>query len=80
MKTIKLMGIITVILIFSAILPLTAFAQSGGDGEETEDLSDILIPIPIITTPEPAPEPVPLTPQGNLSLVDDVNTDTIEDK
>lgn len=78
MKMKKLLSIITVIFILSAVFTLAAYAHSdnGGDGE----LADILIPIPIISTPEPASATEPLTPPGNLTVVDDVNSAGIEDK
>ena len=62
-------ALFAVILCF-AIFPATAFA---GGGEEE---------IPII--PEemetPKPDPTPLTPDGNLTLVDDISEEQAEDK
>ncbi|QOV18554.1 DUF4366 domain-containing protein [Blautia liquoris] len=60
------------VVICLSIFPATAFA---GGGEEEIPV------IPEVTeTPEPKPDPVPLTPDGNLTLVDDVTGETAEDK
>lgn len=61
--------------LFAAVLCLTAFsttAFAGGGEEYTE-------PIPeVVETPKP--DPVPLTPDGNLTLVDDIEGEQAEDK
>lgn len=58
------------VVLCMAAFPLTAYA-GGGDDSETE-------PPITTTTPEPEPDPatispVPLTPDGNLTLVDDID-------
>jgi hypothetical protein len=63
-------------------LPITAYA-GGDDPEQDIDLGEILIPV---VTPEPTSEPTPtpelrpLTPPGNLTLVDDLSGEQSEDK
>jgi len=77
MKTITILVFMLVILMIIPSLSFTAYAKSEESVPE-EDLSDILIPIPIVTTPETTQErePQPLTPQGNLTLVDDIGVDS----
>ena len=62
-------ALLAVVLCFF-IFPATAFA---GGGEE-----EILV-IPEVTE-TPKPDPAPLTPDGNLTLVDDIAGETAEDK
>jgi hypothetical protein len=61
------------------MLSITAYARTDDDDEDI-DLSEILIPIPIVVTSEPGAEPQPLTPDGNLSLVDDSFVTSIGEK
>lgn len=63
-------ALFAVILCFT-LFPATAFA---GGGEE--------IPVPLTpeVTEEPKADPVPLTPDGNLTLVDDIEGETAADK
>ena len=67
-------------MIMIPLMTMTAAAKTN----EVIDLSEILIPIPEIVIVEKDPviirEPTPLTPGGNLSLVDDINTDNTVDK
>lgn len=60
-------------VLIAVMLSLTAFSVTAyaGGGEDME--------IPPAQT-EPAAEPVPLTPEGNLSLVDDIDSAGGEDK
>ena len=62
-------ALFAVILCF-AIFPATAFA---GGGEEE-------IPLIPEETETPKPDPTPLTPDGNLTLVDDISEEQAEDK
>jgi hypothetical protein len=62
------------------ITPITAFAQSDENAEDTEGVETIVEPItepePVII-PESEPEEEnygPLTPDGNLSLIDDIGS------
>jgi len=80
MKIKKILVILSAMLIMIPLLGFTANAQAYDDEHENEDLSDILIPVPIVVTHEHATASPPLTPQGNLTLVDDVHTDGIDDK
>jgi len=48
------------------------------EDEEEINLEDILIPIPVVVTHEHNPQP--LTPPGNLTLVDDTSVDSIDEK
>lgn len=64
-----LTALFAVVLCF-AVFPATAFA---GGGEEE------IPPIPEVTQP-PKPDPVPLTPNGNLTLVDDIAGENTKDK
>ena len=66
-------------LVLAAVMfSMTAFSVTAyaGGGEAVE-------PPPAETPPpqtETTPEPVPLTPEGNLSLVDDIESAGSEDK
>lgn len=63
--------------LMAVVFSMTAFsipAYAGGAPEQEE------IEQPVIQEPEPTPAPVPLTPEGNLSLVDDIEGKTAEDK
>lgn len=64
-----LTALLAVVLCFF-IFPATAFA---GGGEEE-------IPLIPEVTETSKPDPVPLTPDGNLTLVDDIAGETAEDK
>lgn len=70
-KLIEAVAIATAFLV--GITPITGFAQSNETAEDTEAVETIVEPI---TEPEPVTEPEeesygPLTPDGNLTLVDD---------
>jgi hypothetical protein len=60
------------VMLCVAAFPMTAFA-GGDDPEETP-------PPPESTLPTPPVDPVPLTPDGNLALVDDIQGEQAEDK
>ena len=78
-KKIRSMICLFIMIIFVSMLGVTALAASDKNDDE-EDLRDFLIPIPIVVTPEPGPEPRTLTPDGNMNLVDDFRVDTIDEK
>jgi len=62
---------------------MTAYAFTDEDAEREVDLDEILTPVvtPAPTTePTRTPEPVPLTPDGNLTLVDDISGEQANDK
>jgi len=74
MKNKKLIRCFTVLLAALVVMggfSVTAYAGGG------EDYSYCDEPEP---TPTPTPEPQPLTPDGNMTLVDDIEGDTAEDK
>ena len=71
-RVFRLLASLTMVVLFMATFSVTAFA-GGGDG-------DYYTGEPVETTPEPTEEPatggmeptgVPLTPEGNATLVDD---------
>ena len=71
-RVFRLLASLTMVVLFMATFSVTAFA-GGGDG-------DYYTGEPVETTPEPTEEPatggmepmgVPLTPEGNTTLVDD---------
>ena len=66
-----------VIALMVSMFASTALAASEDDEDEV-NLEDILIPIPIVVTHEH--ETRPLTPPGNLTLVDDSFVETIDEK
>ena len=69
------------ILIIIPMLTVTAYARTDDDYyEDEDDLIDILIPIPVVVTAETRTESEPLTPSGNLSLVDDAFVESIGEK
>lgn len=73
MKNKKFMRMFLVMM--AVVFSMTAFsvtAYAGGGEEQAEP--------PVVQEPEPTPDPVPLTPEGNLSLVDDIEGKTAEDK
>jgi len=69
-KKIRIFTVLLAVMLCVAAFPLTAFA---GGGEETTEPA---------ATPEPTPQPDPirLTPDGNLTLVDDIQGEQAEDK
>jgi len=67
-----------IIMLMVAMLTMTVYAQSDEDDEDEVNLDEILIPIPIVVTHEHNSEA--LTPPGNLTLIDDAFTDSIESK
>ena len=79
-KTIRRLSVVLLIAMCLASLSVTAFAYADDAGEEyvqetTESAAE---------TTEPAQEPTtggsPLTPDGNMTLVDDIEGESTEDK
>lgn len=74
-KKIRILTAFFAVVLCMAAFPLTAYA-GGGDDSEAEP--------PAETTTEPEapanPNPVTLTPDGNLTLVDDIEGEQAEDK
>ena len=77
----RIFAVLLAVMLCMAAFPMTAFAG----GEPPED--DEIIETTVMPTEEPEPdettggyEPVPLTPEGNLSLVDDIEGETSGDK
>lgn len=72
MKKVKIRIFTTLIAVVLCIISFSTTAFAGGGEEYTE---------PTIETIEtPNPNPVPLTPDGNLTLVDDIAEEQSEDK
>ena len=70
-KTTRILITLFAVMLCMAVFPLTAFA-GGGEGSEP----------PPTTEPEPTPPPNPvsLTPDGNLTLVDDIDGEQAEEQ
>lgn len=69
----RCLSIILAVGLSASMFTTTAFA--GGGDEEGE----VLPPTGEVVS-EPAPAPKPLTPEGNMSLVDDIDGEASEDK
>ena len=79
-KIIRRLGVVFLIVMCLASLSVTAYAYADDAGPEY-----ILETTTPVTAPtEPAEEPttgsIPLTPDGNMTLVDDIEGDSTEDK
>lgn len=75
-KKIRVIIALFAVVLCMAALPLTAYA-GGGEGSEAEPPAETTVPEPEST---PQPNPVTLTPDGNLTLVDDIEGEQAEDK
>lgn len=69
----RFLSVILAVGLSAAMFTTTAFA--GGGDEEGE-----VIPTESTGEVVSTPDPKPLTPEGNLSLVDDIDGETSEDK
>jgi len=82
-RTLRVLIALMAVLIITPMFAMTAYAFTDEDAEREVDLSEILTsavtpdPTP---EPTPTPEPEPLTPDGNLTLVDDISGEQAEDK
>ena len=79
-KTIRRLGVVLLIVMCLASLSVTAYAYADDAGEEyVQNTTE-----PAAETTEPAQEPTtggsPLTPDGNMTLVDDIEGKSTEDK
>jgi len=73
-KKIRIFAALLAVMLCMAAFPLTAYA-GGGEDSEAEATAEP------VTEPEAAnPNPVSLTPDGNLALVDDIESEQAEDK
>lgn len=68
----KIAACMVSVMLCMGMFSTTAFAQSNEPVEETVEVTETVIEEPV--------EPVPLTPEGNLTLVDDVDGKASEDK
>jgi len=75
-KKIRMIIALFAVVLCMAALPLTAYA-GGGEESEAEPPAEATTPEPEST---PQPNPVTLTPDGNLTLVDDIEGEQAEDK
>ena len=79
-KTIRRLSVVLLIAMCLASLSVTAYAYADDAGEEyVQETTE-----PAAETTEPAQEPTtggsPLTPDGNMTLVDDIEGESSEDK
>ena len=79
-KTIRRLSVVLLIVMCLASLSVTAYAYADDAGEEyVQETTE-----PAAETTEPAQEPTtggsPLTPDGNMTLVDDIEGESTEDK
>ena len=79
-KTIRRLGVVLLIVMCLTTLSVTAYAYADDAGEEyVQETTE-----PAAETTEPAQEPTtggsPLTPDGNMTLVDDIEGEPTEDK
>ena len=77
-KIIRRLGVVFLIAMCLASLSVTAYADDAGPEYILETTTPVTAPT------EPAEEPttgsIPLTPDGNMTLVDDIEGDSTEDK
>ena len=74
-KIIRFLSVILAVGLSATMFTTTAFAGGGDEEGEvipTEPTGEVVS--------EPAPTPKPLTPEGNMSLVDDIDGEASEDK
>ena len=79
-KIIRRLGVVFLIVMCLTTLSVTAYAYADDAGEEyVQETTE-----PAAETTEPAQEPTtggsPLTPDGNMTLVDDIEGESTEDK
>jgi flagellar basal body-associated protein FliL len=76
-RILRVVAALAVVLIGAAMFPVAAFAYTPPEAERTEEPA-----AEAEQTPAPAAtyEPKPLTPEGNLTLVDDISGEAAGDK
>ncbi len=79
-KAIRRLGVVLLIVMCLASLSVTAYAYA--DDADPEYILETTEPVTVPTEPaqEPTTEGIPLTPDGNMTLVDDIEGDPTEDK
>ena len=78
-KIIRRLGVVFLIAICLASLSVTAYAYADDAGPEY--ILETTSPVTAPTEPtEPATDGIPLTPDGNMTLVDDIEGEATEDK
>ena len=83
-KPIRILTLLFVCILAMSCFSVTAFA-GGGEGEEQviptiPEIEVIIEDVPIPDAPIVIPTPPALTPDGNLTLVDDIKTSDAENK
>jgi hypothetical protein len=79
-------ALVALMIVFVTLwtLPATALANAGEAAENAEQATETTgqATLPVEAEPKPAPEvePVPLTPEGQMTLVDDISGDEAEGK
>ena len=77
----RIFAVLLAVMLCMAAFPMTAFA--GGEPPEDDEIIETTVTPTEESEPEETTggyEPVPLTPEGNLSLVDDISGETSGDK
>ena len=78
-KIIRHLGVVFLIVMCLASLSVTAYAYADDAGPEY--ILETTTPVTAPTEPtEPATDGIPLTPDGNMTLVDDIEGEATEDK
>ena len=78
-KIIRRLGVVFLIAMCMASLSVTAYAYADDAGPEY--ILETTTPVTAPTEPtEPATDGIPLTPDGNMTLVDDIEGEATEDK
>lgn len=79
-KTIRRLSIVLLIVMCLASLSVTAYAYADDAGPEY--ILETTTPVTVPTEPaeEPTTGSIPLTPDGNMTLVDDIEGESTEDK
>ena len=79
-KAIRRLGVVLLIVMCLAYLSVTAYAYADDAGPEY--ILEATEPVAVSTEPveEPTTGGIPLTPDGNMTLVDDIEGESTEDK
>lgn len=82
-KGIRILATLAICILTLSCFSVTAFAGADDVGQELPEVTETVEPVPEITAePDAVPEPTPnpLTPDGNLTLVDDISTSDGQNK